>query len=178
LTAQLLGEVGYDRLSLDVVARRIHVSKATLYRHWGGKVQLVGEAVDRWLVDRPEPGDTGSLRGDLMTAITGPGGLSCAGVSSPITGLLTALCVDPDVAEVLRSRVLAATRADVRVILERALRRGDRVSQWAIDLVEPVLLGFAMHQTALRGTTPSRADVGFVVDLVLLPAIRSSDGAR
>jgi hypothetical protein len=100
-----------------------------------------GEAVERLLQDRPWSLDTGSLRGDLLAAFAGLGGLVDAGTLSPIAGVLTVTSVDPEWAEVERPHVLAAHRADVRAILERARVRGDRVNRSALDLVEPVLAG-------------------------------------
>src|ERR1700692_4839290 len=44
---ELLMEVGYDRLSMDALAERAHAGKATIYRHWSGKAQIVAEAVRR-----------------------------------------------------------------------------------------------------------------------------------
>ena len=44
---ELLMEVGYDRLSMDALAERAHAGKATIYRHWSGKAQVVAEAVRR-----------------------------------------------------------------------------------------------------------------------------------
>src|SRR5690349_6298758 len=63
----LLRDVGYDAITMDAVAARTHSSKATLYRQWGGKAELVAKAVRH-----NKPGiaglgeiDTGSLRGDM-----------------------------------------------------------------------------------------------------------------
>ena len=44
-TLDVLGEVGYDRLTMDAVALRAKASKATLYRRWNGKVSLVIDAL-------------------------------------------------------------------------------------------------------------------------------------
>ena len=44
---ELLMEVGYDRLSMDALAERARAGKATIYRHWSGKAQIVAEAVRR-----------------------------------------------------------------------------------------------------------------------------------
>lgn len=40
-----LAEVGYGDLTVEGVARRAQVSKATIYRHWDGKLDLVGDAI-------------------------------------------------------------------------------------------------------------------------------------
>src|SRR6478672_11048842 len=65
-TLALLLEVGYDRMSMDAVAARAHASKATIYRRWPGKQELVLDAVRARGVGLTVAEDTGSLRGDLM----------------------------------------------------------------------------------------------------------------
>lgn len=62
---ELLGEVGYDGLTMDAVAARTRTSKATLYRQWGGKVELVVEAMRHKQAGVVCEVDTGSLRGDF-----------------------------------------------------------------------------------------------------------------
>src|SRR3954449_11409393 len=61
---ELLREVGYDALTMDAVATRTRSSKATLYRQWGGKAELVVKAL-RSQKPHFDEVDTGSLRGDL-----------------------------------------------------------------------------------------------------------------
>jgi AcrR family transcriptional regulator len=47
---ELLAEIGYDQLTMDAVAARAHCSKATIYRRWPGKAELVTTAVRRQAV--------------------------------------------------------------------------------------------------------------------------------
>ena len=61
----LLREVGYDALTMDAVAARTRSSKATLYRQWGGKPELVAKAIRHNKPGSIADIDTGSLRGDL-----------------------------------------------------------------------------------------------------------------
>ena len=74
-TLALLIEVGYDRLTMDAVAKRSRASKATLYRRWETKASL---AIDALLRAKGAPHvelpDTGTLRGDLLAAFCGPKG--------------------------------------------------------------------------------------------------------
>src|SRR5579863_5183615 len=66
----LLAEVGYEAMSIEAVAVRAKSSKATIYRRWPGKAELVADAIRRrtepTLADLP---DTGSLRGDLLALV-------------------------------------------------------------------------------------------------------------
>ena len=62
---EILTEVGFRGLTIDAVAHRAGVGKATIYRRWPGKEQLVLDALTAERVPVPEP-DTGSLRDDLL----------------------------------------------------------------------------------------------------------------
>jgi len=64
----LLGEAGYEAMTMDAVAARAHASKTTIYRRWPGKPELVRAAVDAYIAGRVlRSADTGSLRGDLLS---------------------------------------------------------------------------------------------------------------
>jgi AcrR family transcriptional regulator len=69
-TLDLLVESGYDQLTMDAVAGRARCSKATIYRRWPGKAELVVTAVRRHAGDpAPAVPDTGTLRGGLLAAL-------------------------------------------------------------------------------------------------------------
>ncbi|MGH3850145.1 MAG: TetR/AcrR family transcriptional regulator, partial [Pseudonocardiaceae bacterium] len=66
----LVTEFGYERMTMDVLAARARASKATIYRRWPGKAQVIAEAVRRRACPAmAEPPDTGTLRGDLLAAL-------------------------------------------------------------------------------------------------------------
>jgi AcrR family transcriptional regulator len=66
----LLGELGYEGMTMDAVAARAHASKTTIYKRWPGKAELVRAAVDNYAAGRlTAAADTGSLRGDLMAVM-------------------------------------------------------------------------------------------------------------
>src|SRR5882762_11449 len=64
-----LREVGYEALSMDLVASRARCSKATLYRLWQGKPQLVAAALYATRPAKAAEINTGTLRGDLLTVV-------------------------------------------------------------------------------------------------------------
>src|SRR5258707_14798249 len=66
VTLQLLQQHGYDRLTLDAVATTAHASKATLYRRWPTKAELVLAAFVEGVRQVAVVPDTGTLRGDLL----------------------------------------------------------------------------------------------------------------
>src|SRR3712207_9240031 len=66
---RLLAEVGYGALTMDAVAAEAGVGKATIYRRWRTKQDLVADTItelnDRTVV----PADTGSLEGDRKSVV-------------------------------------------------------------------------------------------------------------
>src|SRR6476660_7423153 len=76
-TVAVVAELGYDRLTMDAVATAAKASKATLYRRWSTKAELVVDAISRAKgCPMPEDVDTGSLRGDLVSMACGDGGFT------------------------------------------------------------------------------------------------------
>src|SRR5260370_11663714 len=67
----LLAEAGYARLTMDQVAARAGVGKASLYLRWPNKVALVAEAIQHRSAVVPEVPDTGSLREDMLAFLLG-----------------------------------------------------------------------------------------------------------
>src|SRR5690349_9295898 len=114
----VLGEVGYDRLTMDAVAQRAKASKATLYRRWNSKATLVVEALARAKETPPIP-DTGDLRTDLLTAFCGLGGLTDHHVTATFGAVLTAVSTDPEFAAEFRRQVVGPKARVSRTVFER-----------------------------------------------------------
>lgn len=121
----LLGELGYEGMTMDAVAARAHASKTTIYTRWPGKPQLVRAAVDGYVAGRLTAGtDTGSLRGDLMAVLQSLAGHLTAEFLAMMSGLVHAMRADPGLAAALRP--LLGIGHDVALpIIGRAVRRGE-----------------------------------------------------
>ena len=120
---ELLGEVGYEAMTMDAVAARAHASKTTIYRRWRGKPELVRAAVDDYVAGRvPSWADTGSLRGDLMTVMRAMRGHLTDEFLAMMSGLIHAMRTDPELAGVLRSH-LASDHSAALPIIRRAAGR-------------------------------------------------------
>ena len=169
----VLAEVGYDRLTMDAVAARARAGKATLYRRWASKAELVVDAVGRVDADgallAPDT-DTGTLRGDLL-------GLCCEGVGatderilSVVSGLMTAMRRDPDLAATFKERFLSPRQERMRRVFERARARGEIRDDADLDLLGQIIPGQIFY-CMFAGT--GQIDPGLVVSVVdglVLPA--------
>src|SRR5919112_948404 len=123
-TLQVLDEVGYDLLTMDAVATRAKASKATLYRRWKGKPELVVAAIMRHHSSVGTVPDTGTLRGDLLAAYCGHGGISDPQAQSVLSAVVTAMGRDPEFAEIYRRDFIGPKVEAPPSLYERAPERG------------------------------------------------------
>ncbi|MEG3627229.1 TetR/AcrR family transcriptional regulator [Streptomyces poriticola] len=168
----LLREVGYDALTMDAVAARTRSSKATLYRQWGGKAELVVKAIrQNGSVEIGEI-DTGSLRGDLHALIAREDDCTMAQNSALMRGVAMALHQNPDLREAFRNQLVEPETAEFRRLLQRAIDRGElRADCPALDFLVPMLVGGFATRTLLDDQPPTRAFLTSYIDAVVLPAL-------
>ncbi|MGW1711876.1 TetR/AcrR family transcriptional regulator [Streptomyces sp. NPDC002156] len=168
----LLREVGYDALTVEAVAARTRFSKATLYRHWGGKAELVVQALRSGTPFHIDAIDTGSLRGDLHALVTAPGSHPLQRNSDLLRGVAIALQHHPDLRQVLREKRAAIETATIRCLLERAVERGEiRPGNPALPYAVHVMLGALISHGLLIEQPPSQAFLASYIDSVVLPAL-------
>jgi len=171
---EVLAEVGYDRFTMDAFALRAKASKATLYRRWNGKVQLVIDALhhdhQQHHYTEHGPVDTGTLRGDLIAAFCGTGGLTDKPEVDTFGAILTAITRDAEFAEAFRREVLAPKLAGSKALFERAKERGEIRADVDIELLAPALAGIVLHRFFLVGEAPTKELVINVIDQIILPA--------
>ncbi len=157
-TLELLGEVGFSGLTVDGIAARAGVGKATIYRHWPGKAHLVVDAFRSRIPAMAMP-DTGSLRQDLVAVV----GFLVQGLEhSPLTRILPALVEaaerDPEL-ERLFKEFGAERRRILRGVLQRAAARGelrpDLDPELALDLIGGPI--FARRLVIREPLTPAYA---------------------
>lgn len=148
-----LADVGYLGLTIEGVAARAGVSKATLYRRHPSKIALVAAAATRERDVRLPDLDTGSFRGDLV-ALTrhgtdmmfGSGGLW----GRVLPGMLAEAADDPQVAAVVRTFFSWRSEA-VRQIVARAIERGEVRPETDPDLVFDLVSGPLLVRLMVTG---------------------------
>jgi AcrR family transcriptional regulator len=174
-TLELAGEVGIAGMSMDEVAHRAGVSKATIYRRWTSKESLVLDAL-RTAMQPLDDVDTGSLRGDLIANLTELGHRMGAGrLNDVLPHLIEVSCHD----EALRTSLddyVRHRRVPLRTILERGVARGELAPTTDIELLLDLLIAPFVYRRLL-----SRAslDAGFVrrlLDAVLGDVPGAPDG--
>jgi AcrR family transcriptional regulator len=168
---QVLGEVGYDRLTMGAVAQRAKASKATLYRRWNSKATLVVESLARMKTTPEVLPDTGDLRTDLVEAFCGLGGLTDHDTTATLGAVLTAVSTDAEFAAEFRRQVVGPKSQVSRQIYERARDRGELRADIDIDIIVPALSGIVLHRVFVLGEQPDAALIERAIDQIILPAV-------
>ena len=177
-TLELLLDVGYDRLTMDAVARRARASKATLYRRWADKPSLVVDAMVRAKhAPHVDSHDTGSLRGDLVTTFCGAHGIGRNEATGMLGSVITALSSDPEFARRFREAFIAPKVKVSHDIYQRAIDRGEIPADVDIEVIAPALAGILLHRSFVMGVVPDDETVERVIDHVILPAVSHSAAA-
>jgi AcrR family transcriptional regulator len=162
--AELLIERPLEAVSVDEIAERAGVSKATIYRWWPTKETLALDALFHEWETAPSLPDTGSLRGDLL-ALLRPWArrLRTRPYGRVIAALLAEAHADAGFGGQYRSRFVQARREPARIVVRRAIERGELPARTNIDLALDLVYGPVYHRL-LHGHAPLTNR--FVTDLV------------
>jgi AcrR family transcriptional regulator len=153
--AELLLARGLSEVSMDAVAERAGVSKATIYRWWPTKETLALDALyTEWATVQPYPRDTGSLRGDLL-ALLRPWVRLVRGrpYARVISALLSEVHTDPVFAAEYHRRLVEPRRDQARAIFRRAAERGEIPASTNIEVAVDLVYGPLWHRL-LHGHAP------------------------
>jgi len=172
-TLELLAEVGYDQLTIDGVAARAHCSKATIYRRWQGKPELVIAAVRRHSAPPPQPAPgTGSLREDLLAALEAMRSSLAGQDTALLLGLMTAMRHDQELAAVVREQVIDNKREVFGAAVARAVTRGELPAGADHTLLAEISSAMLLSRQLVTGEPLDAAFAQELVDDVLLPLLR------
>jgi AcrR family transcriptional regulator len=166
--AELVLEQGLGAVSMDAVAARAKVSKATIYRWWPNKETLAMDALYHEWDGIPAAGDSGSLRTDLLSLLHPWARLaSQRPYGRVIAALLTEAQTSPGFADQYRVRFVEPRREQARAIFRRATERGEIPADTNTELALDLLYGPVYHRL-LHGHAPvNDTFVRDVVDTVL-----------
>jgi len=176
---EVLGEVGYDRLTIDAVASRAKASKATVYRRWADKAALVVEAMQT-LNPLPRGAgdeapctwpDTGTLRGDLIAGVRNFMDRLTSEEGRLIVAVITAQAHHPELAQAMRAAHYEDKRRSCRILADRAIARGELTSTAGADTFVEVLPAIMFNRLLITGEPFDEAFLAHVVDDIALPLL-------
>jgi AcrR family transcriptional regulator len=168
----LLREVGYEALTMDAVAARTRSSKATLYRQWKGKPELVATALRHHKPVSPADIDTGSLAGDLHELVSCHDEHEIKRDQELMRGLSHAAFQNEDLFRALRELLIEPELASFRDLVQRAVDRGElKADNPARDFVPHMLFGHALARPIIEGIDPDPEYSHRYIDAVVVPAL-------
>jgi AcrR family transcriptional regulator len=171
---EVLAQTGYDGMTIDMVAARAKAGKATVYRRWASKSELVIDAVaclKNSSLDLDALPDTGTLRGDMI-AMIGPHTIEDAERKLKVMGgLVSMLSTHPELADAAREAIVEPRLRANRFLLQRAIDRGEIRPDCDIETLALVSAAMVAHRTLLLRKPVDRAFLISVLDGVLLPAV-------
>ena len=156
-----------------MVAARAKAGKATVYRRWASKSELVIDAVACMKtadIDFDALPDTGTLRGDLVAMIKPHSIEEGAKKLQVMAGLVSMLSKHPELVDAVRDAVTEPRVRVNRIFLRRAIERGEIPADVDVDLIAQVGGAMATHRTLILRKTVDRAFIISIIDGVILPA--------
>ncbi|MCZ4496757.1 MAG: TetR/AcrR family transcriptional regulator [Thermoleophilia bacterium] len=167
---ELVVEVGYDRLTIEQVAVQAGVGKATIYRRWESKAELVIDAIGH--VKRGmDAVDTGTLEGDLAGMMT----FACSAPAQQANALMLnvapALSRDPELLATFRERFTEPRIARIQAMLERARDRGELGADVDLEMAASLLPSLMLQRALLTGESAGADYARRIVGSLLRPAL-------
>ena len=166
-TLELMAQHGFHDLRVDDVASRAGVGKATIYRRYRSKDELIAAAVAELVSEITVP-DTGQTRTDLLALMRGAVAVYRRSVEAAVMpSLVEAMSRDAELARLVREEFLARRRAALRAVLERGIERGDLRGDLDVDLALDVLGGPLFYRLLITGGPIDDQLAEGVVELIL-----------
>jgi AcrR family transcriptional regulator len=169
-TLDLLVEEGFSRMSIEAVATRAGVGKATIYRRWPSKADLVAEAVACMKDHQLSEVDNGNVRDDLFQlGRQSLKGKDNAEVTDVMIKLMSARARHPELQEAFVRQVIEPRRRIVAEVLRRGVARGEIRPDIDVDLAMDVILGLVSYRSMVtaRHAGISETSLRRLIDVVL-----------
>ena len=172
-----LSEQGYTAFSVEAVASRARTGKASIYRRWPTKQELVMDAL---LTRMPTPAECGIVP-DIDDSVSTTDALR--GVARAIAGVITSpagdamraikceALADPQLARLIDDRFQAPRRAAMLGLLHRGVARGEVRPGAATPLVADVLPAVLTHRVILQREGVTEQDLNDIIEQIFIPLI-------
>lgn len=140
----LLGEVGYARLTMREVAARARVSKASVYLRWPNKVALVTDALGHRARAVPDLPDTGSLAADMRVFLRALV-RSRSSASRALSAVSGEIASHPELRRAWNQGLAGSLANSLQAIVTRALQRGELPETTDLELLSALPLALFQH---------------------------------
>ncbi|SDP22222.1 TetR/AcrR family transcriptional regulator [Lentzea jiangxiensis] len=170
---EVMAEVGYRALTMDAVAARARAGKATIYRRWESKLDLVIDTCTQLATQNLAAPDTGSLAGDLREFLSSFAAFLSGPIGKAAQALVGELPHEPELAAAFRETFLISQRDVLRGILDRAADRGELKADAPRGMAVEIAGAALIYRLMLTGDPLDEPFVEKVVEQVLLPLVHA-----
>ena len=157
---------GYAAVTIDGIAKTVGRARSSLYRRWPSKRHLVAYAVVGELGENPAP-DTGSLRGDLLSAVTTLWRAFRGPLGHALPGLVADMALDSALSSSIRREVMVPRRLSMREAIARAHARGEARDDLDVELILDMLTGPFYFRTLFGHASMTLKDTTQIVEHVV-----------
>jgi AcrR family transcriptional regulator len=171
---RLLADVGYGALTMDAVAAEAGVGKATIYRRWRTKEDLVVDTISDLHRGEARPPDTGSLEGDLRALLHSLVAVIASETGSATLSLLSTVPHHPALAQAFREGPLGVWRDSFSDVWGRAEQRGEVPPGMAGSTLAEATTALLVQRWLLTGRPVDAAYADEVIETVVLPLMRAT----
>lgn len=171
---EILAETGYEGMTMDMVAVRAKAGKATVYRRWASKADMVVDAVARMKrdqVDLDNLPDTGSLRGDLLALFKPQPLEETERKLRAMAGMTAMLSQHPALSDTAHDALVAPWVEANLTLMRRAVARGEISADADIATVAQVTPSMGAYRSLVQRLPFDREFLISMVDGLVLPAL-------
>jgi AcrR family transcriptional regulator len=175
---RLLGEVGYGGLTMDALAQAAGVGKATIYRRWRTKQDLIVDSISDLGSVLTVPPDTGSLRDDLRQFMHLVAEATRSPIGAMLRSVLSAMQHHPELRAAYRAGPLRVWRAAYAQMWARAEARGEVTPGLALSPTAETTSALIVQRWLLTGEPVDDEYADRVLDTVVMPLLRHARPAQ
>jgi AcrR family transcriptional regulator len=171
----LIQEVGYERCTIEAIASKAGVSKATIYRRWKNKQEVIANAMAHHAFSQTPCIDTGNLRDDLVELLLAKVKVLKGPDGAVIASVMSAAKMDPELAKAIPHSVRDGESEVHEVILERAIERGEISPNANLELLAEITPAIMTYRIFMSQQSVNRKFIETLVDDVLIPSAQKNN---
>jgi AcrR family transcriptional regulator len=175
---RLLGEVGYGGLTVDAVAEQAGVGKATIYRRWPSKQDLIVDSISELGSVLTVPPDTGSLREDIRQFMHLIVEVTRSPIGAMLQSLVSAMHHHPELRAAYRAGPLTVWRNAYAQMWARAEARGEVTPGLASSPMAETTSALIVQRWLLTDEPVNEEYADRILDTVVMPLLRHARPTR
>ena len=171
----LIQEVGYERTTIEAIALKAGVSKATIYRRWKNKQEVIANAISNHAFCESPAIDTGNLRDDLVELLVAKVKLLKGPDGAVIASIMSAAKLDPELGKAIPHSIRDGGKDVHDAILERAILRREISPDANLELLAQIVPAIMTYRIFMSQQPVNRKFIELLVDDVLIPSTQKNN---